>query len=133
MTETAREDFKPSTPDEVRAGKTNMLIGTNGPDVVLRFPQPMPYVIFNPENARQVAEGLARAAYQARYGKPPADDLRSELAQDIRDRLTDELRDRMIARFTIVMPSMLEQLRGSKTPGRVAMELVDIFMREVTR
>lgn len=126
--------MKRSTPDELARGKTEFELGVVRDEVVLRFPQPTELVVFDHENARTLGEALARAAYQAHTGIEPTDDvIASQVAQDIRDRLTDRLRDRMIARFALVMPSMLEQMRGSKTPGRVAMELVDIFMREVTQ
>lgn len=124
--------LKRSTPAEARRGKTEVGWAVIQGEVVLKFPQPMEVLTFGSENARAFAEIMGRCAYEAHYGKPPPDDMASVIAQDIRDKLTDQLRDRMIARIALVMPSMLEQLKGQKTPGRIAMELVDIFMREVT-
>lgn len=126
-------DWQKSTPEQVRNGDTQVGIACIGGRVVLKFPQPMEFVAMNADKARFIAEAMGRAAYEAHYGKAPPDDMRSLLAQDIRDKLTDELRDRLISRFAIVMPSMMEQLRGNKTPGRIAMELVDMFMVEVTQ
>jgi hypothetical protein len=123
-----------STPEELARGATEFEMAVVKNEVVLRFPQPTELVVFGAENARQIAESLARYAYQAHTGKELSDaDIQSQIAQDIRDRLTDQLRDRMIARFALVVPSMLEKLKGSATPGRIAMELVDILLREVTQ
>lgn len=125
----AQEGWKKSTPEQVQRGETQMGIACIQGKVVLKFPQPMEHVALGAENARFIAEAIGRAAYEAHYGKAPPDDMRSALAQQIRDNITDELRDRMIARFTLVVPSMVNQ---SKTPGRIAMEMVDILLREVT-
>ena len=123
------QELAKATPEDVRRGKTQIGWKVIGKEVVLVFPQPMEVLTFGSENARQFAEIMGRCAYEAHYGKPAPDDMKSMIAQDIRDRLTDELRDRMIARIALIMPQMMEK---KKTPGFIAMELVDIFMREVT-
>lgn len=126
-------DWKKSTRDEIARGVTQIGIACIDKHVVMKFPQKMEYIAMKAENARFIAEAIGRAAYEAHYGKAAPDDMRSALLHDVREKLTDEMRDKMIARFSMVMPSMLEQLRGAKTPGRIAMELVDMFMVEVTQ
>lgn len=122
-------EMKRSTPEEARRGKTEVGLAVIQREVVMKFPQPMEFVVFGAENARLFSENLARAAYEAHYGMAPPEHMQSVLAQEIRDRITDQMRDRMIARFALVVPGMLEK---KQTPGRIAMELVDILLREVT-
>lgn len=104
------------------AGKTSVAIGVENGRAVLRFPNPLTFAAFDPENARRVAEALGRAAYEARYGKPPPDGA-SVLAGEVRSRVTAELRDRMVTRVALMLGSLREN--HAVTNGRLAMELVD--------
>lgn len=123
----AAPQSRPSTPDEVRRGKTDMIIAAAGGEVVIRFPQPMHFVVMEPENARNIGEAIARASFEARYGKkpPPA---ASEIARQARDKFTEKTRLKLINRLALVMNS--ESFIG-KVPKDRARTLVDIVMTEL--
>ena len=118
---------RPSTPDEVRRGKTDMLLAVHEGMVIVRFPQPMAFIAMEPENARNIAEGLARAAYEAKTGQaaPPTG---SEIAREARDRFTERVRLKLITRLALVMNG---ETFISKAPKDRARTLVDIIMTEL--
>ena len=122
-----RDGFAKSTPEEVRRGKTNMMIGVEDGFVFVRYPQPMLAVVMEPQNAFDIGEQLARAAHRARFGEDPPDD-RSYLANQIRERLTDEMRSRMINRVIILLNN---RDTNPKTPGYWAMQIVDSVFNAV--
>lgn len=127
MSEPERPKVLKSTPEEVRRGKTEVELGVVAKQVVLKFPQPMEFVTWDPENARTFAEHLAAAAYEARYGVR-APDSASEIMREARERFTEALRIRLINRVSIMLEG--EQFK-TWTPGRRAMHLVDQVMKEV--
>lgn len=122
-----REGFAKSTPDEVRRGKTHMMVGDEHGQVFVRFPQPMQVVVLDPQNAFPIAEALARAAHKAKFGvEPPSD--QSYLAAQVKSRLTEEMRDRMVARVTILLNN---RDSNPKTPGYWALQIVDTVFAAV--
>ncbi len=80
---------------------------------------PRSRVVMDSENARQIAEGIAKAAYEARYGTKPAEG---------RSNLADAMRERMINRVAIVAGSLAEQ---GKSNREISMAVVDIVMTEL--
>jgi hypothetical protein len=80
---------------------------------------PRSRVVMDSENARQIAEGIAKAAYEARHGRKP-DESKSNLAEAIRER--------MINRVAIVAGSLAEQ---GKSNREIAQTVVDIVMSEL--
>jgi hypothetical protein len=84
----------------------------------------MQAVVLDPQNAFQIAEGLARAAHKARFGEDPPSDV-SYLGQQVKQRVTDELRDAKIARVTVMLNNMQT---NPKTPGYWAMQIVDSLL-----
>ena len=76
-------------------------------------------VVMDSENARQIAEGIAKAAYEARYGAKPAEG---------KSHLADAMRERMVNRIAIVAGSLAEQ---GKSNREIAQTVVDIVMTEL--
>ena len=128
MSDRDNQDFKKSTPDEVRRGKTHVMVGDEHGQVFLRFPQPMQVLVLDPQNAFTIAEAVARSAHKARFGVDAPTD-QSYLAQQVKDRLTDEMRDRMIARVTLLLNNAKTE---PKTPGYWAMQIVDSVFNAVS-
>ena len=118
---------RPSTPEEVRRGKTDMILAVHEGQVVVRYPQPMLFVTMDPENARVIAESIAKAAYEAHYGMAPPDSA-SELARQARDRFTEAMRIRMINRVALMLNS---ETLIQMTPKDRALRVVDILMKEL--
>lgn len=80
---------------------------------------PRARVVMDSENARQIAEGIAKAAYEARYGTKPAEGA---------SQLGEEMRTRMVNRVAIVAGSLAEQ---GKSNREIAAAVVDIVMTEL--
>lgn len=106
-------------------GNVDTALKVEGGKVVLAYHQPVRLVLFDPQNALQLAHGLARASYEARFGRAPADEGHNLLAQQVRSTVTRELRDRMISRVKLSLTSLQEQHRH---PDYIATELVDIVL-----
>ena len=126
MAEPQQPQARKSTPEEVARGKTEVSLGVVAKQVVLKFPQPMEFVTFDPENARTFAEHLAAAAYEAHYGLR-APDSASEIARQAREKFTEAMRIRLINRVSIMLEG--EAFR-SWSPGKRAMHLVDQIIKE---
>lgn len=124
MKDRDNQNFPKSTKEEIKRGKTHMMVGDDKGQVFIRFPQPMQAVVLDPQNAFQIAEGLARAAHKARFGEDPPSDA-SYLGQQVKTRITDELRDAKIARVTVMLNNMQT---NPKTPGYWAMQIVDSML-----
>ena len=103
---------------------TRVEITANEGKVVLKFSQPTMHLVMEPANAYPIAEAMARAAHEARFPGEKLPDG-SYIAQQVRARVTDDLRSRMIARAAIVMGNLYQK---KWTPGKAAMELVDIVL-----
>jgi hypothetical protein len=123
----AAPQSRPSTPDEVRRGKTDMIIAAHEGQVIVRFPQAMNFLVMDPENARNIGESIARASFEARYGeKPPT--AASEIARQARDKFTETTRLKLIARIALVLNS--ENIMAMAPKDR-ALRVVDIIMTEL--
>ena len=85
-------------------------------------------IAFDPQNAFEFGEALARKAHVARFGEEPPPDS-SYIAGQVRARVVDELRVRMTLRLTHVIRTMQRQ---EKTPNQIATQVVDILLAEVT-
>lgn len=109
-------------------GATQVAVGCENGRAVLRFPRPIDFAAFDPENGRLVAEALARACYEAHYGRPPPDNV-SAVGTSVRAKATSEMRDRMVNRIALMLGSMREN--KGVTNGRLALELVDRIFADV--
>jgi hypothetical protein len=107
---------------------TDIAFGVRDGKVVMTWREPATQLTFEPQNAYEFGERIARAAHEARYGKAPPDD-RSYLAAQVKSRITEDLRTKMISRVAIMLPSMAAQ---NWSPGRMAMHVVDAVLKEVT-
>lgn len=85
--------------------------------VVMEFKEPQKIVIFDPQNAHELGEGLARAAYEARFGKKPADG---------KSVLSEQRRHRMVIRAGHIIRSL-----EGKIPDLVASHVVDAMLGEI--
>ena len=103
----------------IREGNVPWAIGVAKGKVQLHYPQPVQFIAMDPENARQIAEGIARAAYEARYGVKPA---------ELGSRLSEELRVRLVHRVAVVAGSMA---REGKNNMAIAQAVVDVILKEV--
>ena len=109
-------------------GNTDIAIGIGeGGKVVMRWHQSCNRIDFEPQNAFEVAEGLARTAHKARFGENAPDDT-GYLAQQIKSRLTEQMRDKMVQRVAIMLTSMIRQ---EKSHGYMALQIVDSIFAEV--
>ena len=106
----------------------DVAIGVVEGKVVAKWPDPITQIEFDPQNAYQIGEALARAAHEARYGAKPESD-ESYIAGQVRSRVTEDLRVKMVQRIALMLGSME---RHRRTPGQIAMALVDAMLREVT-
>ena len=89
--------------------------------VMMIFPRPVPHIIFEPQNAFNVAENLARCAHKARFPGDRLPEDFSYLAQQVKQRLTDQMRDRLAVRVRAMLPSLLE----SKDLNYASVQIVD--------
>lgn len=77
--------------------------------VVLWWRKPQTEISFEPQNAFEFAEHLARCAHATRFpGERIPEDFHY-LAQQIKQRLTEDIRDRLIVRIGTMLPSLLEK------------------------
>ena len=90
--------------------------------VLLKFSKDTRNLVMDPENARVIAEGIAKAAYKARYGHKPT-------GGEQRSIISEQIRMRMINRCTHVIRSLQDQ---KKMPGYIANHVIDIVLSEVT-
>lgn len=105
----------------------DIALGVQEGRVVMRWHEPTTIIQFDPQNAFELGEAIARAAHEARFGEvAPADG--SYIANQVRARITGEIHDRLVIRASL----MLNSLRSSKqTNGEVALQLVDVILAEV--
>jgi len=114
--------------DPSKSGSVDVAIGISQGKVLIHWQRPTTYIAFDPQNAYEFGEMMARTAHKARFGEDAPDD-RSYLAQQIRARVTEELRDRMVIRTMHVIRSLQEK---NKSPDFVAKEVVDTIFAEVS-
>jgi len=107
---------------------TNIAIGIHNGKVVIHWHQPTTQISFDPQNAFEFGEQMARTAHKARFGEDAPSDG-SYLAQQVRQRLTEDLRDRMVTRVVHIIRSQQER---KKSPADVARSVVDVIFAEVS-
>lgn len=105
----------------------DVAIGVMEGKVVAQWHKPLQQIVFDPQNAFQIGEALARAAHEARFPGEKIPDG-SYIAQQVRARNLDNIRVRAINRLTVIMQS--DNYR-TWSPGKQAMHLVDAILREV--
>jgi hypothetical protein len=81
---------------------------------------------FNPESARLFSELVARAAYEAHYGRP-APDGGLALQAEIKRQATDQLRERLILAGATIARSMIEK---GNAPGLIATHIIDLVLQD---
>lgn len=111
-------------------GNVDVALGVEKGKVVLIYQQPVKHVTFEPQNAFELAEHMARAAYEARSGKKPS--LRENeryLAKEIRARVKEDLYERMVTRATLTLRGLYENKQPIET---IARELVQTVLSQAT-
>lgn len=116
-----------STPPNVDTAIGVVEVGSER-HVCLRFHQPLQEIVFAPQNAFEIAEGMARAAHMARFGTLPKSSDVGYLASQIKARVTQEIRNQLVTKTAFDIRSMLEQ---NKDPNRIAQEVVDNLLARV--
>ena len=111
---------QPLNGGESNEGATEVMVGHERGRVFLRFPKEVGFVLFDPANAVGVAKGMIDSASACGL------DISIQLPRRV---VTDAMRDRLIQRLTIVLKSLSDRKR---TPGQIALEVVDICLRDVT-
>lgn len=111
------------------SGNVETALGVQNGKVVLRYHQPVVEVHFDPQNAFVLAEHLARAAHEARFGETPPDANGKYLAAQIRARVKEDLHGRMVARARLSLKSLIEQ---GKPIDYIAREVVDTILSQAT-
>jgi|SRR3989304_5890699 len=101
------------------SGATKVIVGEENGRVVLRFPKAVEFAAFDPENARQVGEAMAKAAYHLHTGLH---------ATDGRSALSAELRMRLVTRATHIIRNLTDK---KILPGRISQEVVDSILSEI--
>jgi len=103
-------------------GNIEMIIAPEDGQVVMRFKEPVEFVVFDPQNMIDIATALTDAAFEARDGlKPVGDTLKAELIERHRMTLTH--------RFSRMIATMREDKKVST--GKLAQELVDASLKEI--
>lgn len=95
-------------------------IGERNGKVVFNFPHATSEFICDAENARQIAEQIARSAYKAHTGRD---------AQGGKSVIGEAVRRRLHARAVIVVRTLIEQGKSAEYIGK---HLTDIILGEVT-
>jgi hypothetical protein len=109
-------------------GPLQMAVTRHEDKVVIHFSQSREYVAMSAEQASQMGEQLARAAYEAHYGRE-APTRGAELARQIKAKTVDEMRPRIIRRVEHTIRSLVDQ---HWTPQAIAERAVDAVLKEVT-
>lgn len=103
--------------------KVDIGLGVLSGKVAMQWGTPRSHIVFEPQNAFEFAEHLARAAHRARFPGDRMPDDFSYLAQQVRERLTQELRDRLAVRVRTMLPSLLER----KDMNYASIKIVDVI------
>ncbi len=107
----------------------DVALGIRNGQVVIHWKGARETIEFDPQNAFDLGEAMARSAHKAKFGEEPPSD-RSYIADQVRARVTDQERVKMIHRTTNMLRSLNEQ---GKSPGYTAMQLVDTILAEFAR
>lgn len=98
---------------------TSIEVSDHEGKVVLKFSKPTLHLVMEPENARLIGEGIARAAYTAKTGINP---------KSAKSVISAELRMRLVTRATHIIRNLTDK---KVLPGRIAAEVVDSILSEV--
>ena len=98
--------------------------------VCLKYYRPVTEILFEAQNAFEIGEALARAAYEARYGKalPGNQSNIAYLAQQVKARVTQDMRNQLVEKASFDIRSMLGQGRD---PNHIAQQTVDNILAAV--
>lgn len=99
---------------------TNIAIGQRDGQVILQFQNQVEWIALDPQNAVQIGEAIARAAYECRFGKVP-EGTKSVLKQETVNRLYN--------RTELVLRSLLSKNKSNKY---IAHQVVDTVLAEVS-
>ena len=104
--------------------KTKIVVESRDGKVILQFSKPTQNLAMEPGDAFPIAEGIARAAHDAKFPGEKLGDG-SYIAQQARARVTEQIRDAMVQRAAIVMGNLYQK---KWTPAKAALEIVDIVL-----
>lgn len=103
-------------------GKVEMVIGHEDGKVFQRFKKRMEVILYEPQNAIDVARAITDHAFEARDGvKPVGDTLKAELVERHRRTLT--------TRLGVIMNSQRDNKVVSN--AKLAQQLVDVVLHEI--
>jgi len=106
-------------------------VKAQGGSVIFVMPGAVDFVQLDAQTAFNFAEATARAAHEARFGRPPPDGAdRSYLAGQVRARLTEQFHARMVRRASLMMNRLAAH---NVTPAKAAADIVDAIFAEVDR
>lgn len=100
-------------------GQTELGIAVEKGRVVVRFPTPRLWFAMDAQNAVDIGEAIARAAYEARFGKKPGEG---------KSVLSEKARQRIVNRVALVLASLN---REHKSMNYIASSLTDVVLKEV--
>lgn len=108
--------------EQVSIGAVEMVLDIQDGKVMQRFKEPMLVVLYDHQNATDVAARIADLAFELREGvKPATEALKSDLVERHRMKCT--------ARVALMLHSLREDKR--KTDGQVAQAVVEAVLKEV--
>lgn len=105
-----------STTDD---GQTELGISVEQGRVIVRFPTPKLWFAMDAQNAVDIGEHIAKAAYEARFGKKPGEG---------KSVLSERARQRIVNRVAVMLAS---QMREHKSMNYIASTLTDAVLKEV--
>lgn len=108
-------------------GNVDVALAVESGKVVMTFHQPTNLIVFDPQNAFNLGEALARTAHRAKFGKEAPSD-NSYIAQQVKARITEQMRDKMVTRVAQMLRSMMQE---GKLPAVMAVHVVDTIFAEV--
>lgn len=103
----------------------DVALGIQNGQVLLHWHGARDAITFDPQNAYEMGEAMARAAHKARFGEDPPSD-HSYIAGQVRARATDELRTKLVTRIALMLRSLEDKDRGY-----AARQIVDTVLSEV--
>lgn len=100
-------------------GKTELGLSVEKGQVVVRFPEPRLWFAMDPQNALVIGEAIAKAAYEARFGKKPGEGSSV---------LSERTRQRIVTRAGAMLRSLLAD---RKPVDYIAASVTDAVLKEV--
>lgn len=89
--------------------------------VITRFPEPRQWVGYDPANAVQVAEAMAKEAYYLQTGQVVG-------ANGAPSPMVEQLRQRLVTRVSLMIASMTREGRNSDVQ---AVQVVDAILKQI--